>query len=393
MKPSRRLFMTLAVILVTMVALLTRLRAADLLPIDYDEDGYLAASQHYALAIAAGDMSAIINYRFTYEHPPLAKIAYGLALLPLPETPLIREASPFFPPPSTLPQPHFHVARLLSVSFGVLDVTLLALLNPLAGLFLAIFSWQIKYTSQVMLESLPSLTSTLAVLCYVRGRRSQMSLAGGRLRWNHWMLFSAVALGLTAASKYTYCVVGVAILVDWLWANVQENRTDRTSTSSIVGIVPGLGAILLWGAMAMVIFVAADPYLWTNPFARLRQSLLYHHDFGISVLVQNAGMPIWQPVIWLTQSVPWHPDIFVVRLDLWITLLAVLGFRRLWSRQRVFALWLLIALGFLMIWPTKWPHYVLTLTTPLTLAAASGVQAFWEPGRTWYRYIRDHQGA
>lgn len=61
-----------------------------------------------------------------------------------------------------------------------------------------------------MLEPLPSLTSTLAVLFYVKSR--------GTRKLNGWLFLSAAALGLTAASKYPYCIVGLAIAVDWLWS-------------------------------------------------------------------------------------------------------------------------------------------------------------------------------
>ena len=32
---------------------------------------------------------AIVDYEYNYEHPPLAKLAYGLAILPLPPAPLL----------------------------------------------------------------------------------------------------------------------------------------------------------------------------------------------------------------------------------------------------------------------------------------------------------------
>ena len=35
-------------------------------------------------------------------------------------------------------------------------------------------------------------------------------------------------------------------------------------------------------------------------------------------------------------------------------------------------IWLLVALGFFFLWPTKWPQYILILTVPLALAAATG---------------------
>jgi hypothetical protein len=64
-------------------------------------------------------------------------------------------------PATSLPEPHFRVARLTAAAIGTLQVFALVLLNPLAGLFLAIHTWQIKYTSQITLEPLPSLVSTV----------------------------------------------------------------------------------------------------------------------------------------------------------------------------------------------------------------------------------------
>lgn len=90
-----------------------------------------------------------------------------------------------------MPEPHFNVARLQAVLFGTLEVLVLALVNPLAGLFLAIDTWQIKYTSQIMLESLPSFTSLLAVYGYLKSRR----------KLNAWLLLSSVSLGVSVAEK------------------------------------------------------------------------------------------------------------------------------------------------------------------------------------------------
>ena len=215
MKHVTRLLTISAVIAVAAIALSVRLRAVRLLPIDYDEDDYLAVAQRYAQLVAAGDMRGIVDYGFNYEHPPLTKLAYGLAILPLPAAPLIPEqTSPNIPPARSLPQPQFRVARTLSAALGTLEVLALAVISPLAGLFLAANTWTIKYTSQIMLEPLPTLTSMLAVLFYFRAKRNPVS---GRNGFPSWLVLSAVALGLTAASKYTYCIVGLAILADSIW--------------------------------------------------------------------------------------------------------------------------------------------------------------------------------
>jgi len=94
-------------------------------------------------------------------------------------------------------------------------------------------------------------------------------------------------------------------------------------------------------------------------------------------------------LVWLAQAVPWHPGVFAVSLDAIALLFAVLGLKRLWQKHRVFALWLIIMLVFLLFWPTKWPQYVLMLTAPLALSAAEGLYVvIWEPFSHWMQQIR-----
>src|SRR3972149_6021263 len=360
------------IIAVTLLALGARLRAVEMLPVDYDEDGYLGAAQRYARAINAGDWGEVIHYDFNYEHPPLTKLVYGLAILKLPEAPLLPELDSTAPPAKSLPEIQFKVARLVSAAFGTLEVLALAILNPLAGFFLAINTWQIKYTSQIMLEPLPALTSTLAVLFYTRSRA----------KWNGWVLLSAIALGLTAASKYVYCLAGIAILADWLWVTRPASLPRLRSWSSeasfpregirLTTLARWLGPVILWGMVSILVFVVFNPRLWagSNP---LSQALLYHFDYAQSEHVRRAGFPVWQPLVWLSMPVPWHPGVFLISIDLFVSLLAVLGLRRLWARQPVFALWLGIAFFFLLVLPAKVaPHISYPARAPLALCGRGG---------------------
>ncbi len=380
----RRAFYLAAVLLVAAVALGLRMRAVRLLPIDYDEDDYLGAAQRYAQFVAAGDVQSLIDYEYNYEHPPLTKLVYGLAILRLPAAALLPERPSTDQPARALPQPHIRVSRTVSAALGALAALALAALNPLAGLFLAVNTWQIKYTSQIMLEPLPALMSTLAVLFYARfsyGRRRGVACNASTT----WLVLSAIALGLTAASKYTYCVAGVAIAADWLWdALAPAEHEPRPRANSLrIGTRRGLswpGWLLLWGLLAVAVFFAANPRLWSDPLGRLAQSLLYHGDYAQSAHVRQYNYPFWQPLVYLLGPVPWHPGVFVVAIDTLIAIFAGLGLGRLWRQHRVFALWLAIGLGFLLIWPTKWPQYILTITAPLSLAAGLGFQgAIWEP--------------
>ncbi len=388
MKRRQRVLYVTLVLAILALALGLRLRAVRLLPIDYDEDDYLGAAQRYAQFIVTGDVQGMVDYAYNYEHPPLSKLVYGLAILPLPQAPLLPEQPSTMPPAGKLPQPHMRVARTVSALFGALEALALALLNPLAGLFLAIHTWQIKYTSQIMLEPLPSLMSTLAVLLYFKARRVPVEKNRVSLGW---LILSGIALGLTAASKYTYCVAGLAIAVDFGWLIFRPKAADSQQS---IARKSGLWKLILWGLIALAVFFAANPRMWSDPLGRLAQSLLFHGDYAQSAHVRESNFPFWQPLVWLLGPVPWHPGVFVVALDTFIAVLAGLGLGRLWRTYRVFALWLAIGLGFLLIWPTKWPQYILTITVPICLAASEGfVGTIWAPLRRWLARRRSPDSA
>jgi ABC-type sugar transport system permease subunit len=378
----KRLLVIIAAIVVTLIALSARLTAVDKLPIDYDEDDYLRAGQIYATGIQHGDWSVFTRENYRTEHPPLTKIINGLVMASLPPAPEIPDRPTTAPPASSLPQPHLDYVRTIHAIFGMLEVLALALINPLAGLILAEHTWTIKYTSQVMLEALPALTSLLVVVFYLRARRNRARDAQPS---KGWLLLSAIMLGLTAASKYPYTMVGVTVLMHWLWDS-WPGRSDSDTRSTWQWLKP----IVTWGAIALIVFFVADPYLWPDPINRLRASIGYHGSYATTAAeVQEANFPIWQPLVWLAQAVPWHPSVFPVSLDAIVLLFAALGLKRLWQKQRVFALWLIIMLVFLLFWPTKWPQYVLMLTAPLALSAAEGLRVIiWEPFSHWMQRIQ-----
>jgi hypothetical protein len=353
------------------MAWMLRERAVNKLPVDYDEDDYLRAAQEFTQRIRAGDWAGFQEVNYRTEHPPLSKIMYGFSLLSVPEQPLIPDRPTSAEPDKYLPRELLSAARKAGQVVGTLTVLVLAMLNPVAGLFLASHAFTIKYVSQVMLESLPALTSLVAVMAYVQSKKRRNEIA--------WLTVSAIFLGLTAASKYLYCLVGIAILVDWFLVS-RKNHALRQF----------LRDVLLWGGLAVVIFFLADPYLWPDPVGRLRESVFYHANYATGASeVQNAGFPAWQPLVWLnTSPYYWHRGAFVFAPDLLISILAAFGVTRLWKKERTYALWLGIAVLFLLFWPTKWPQYILVLTVPLSLAAAETVGLGWEKARESLRNRR-----
>ncbi len=369
----------IAVILVVMLAWTLRWRAVTMLPVDYDEDDYLKAAQEYATLIQAGDWAGFMDANYRPEHPALIKIAYGLAIAGDPVVPTIPDRATSADPDQTLPRPHLTHARTLGAIFGTLTVLAVSLLNPLGGLILAIHSWTIKYDSQVMLESLPALTSLMAVMLYVLYRqKGRTPSSDGRTpsapTFSLLLAVSAIFFGLTVASKYVYGIVGIAILADWFIPDQQNSHPFAFAR---------VRSMVLWGLLAVLVFFLADPYLWPDPVNRLKDSLLYHITYSTSSAdVERANYPIWQQFVWLSMNVPWSQEAFKVLLDPFIFILGIAGFWGLRKEKRIYLLWLGLGLLFLLIWRTKWPQYLLMITVPLSLAAAEGgkviVQTLWQ---------------
>jgi len=355
------LFRILAIIVVVAIAGSLRLRAVNLLPVDYDEDDYLRAAQQFTQLIRTRDWAGFQETNYRAEHPPLSKILFGVGLLSTPEEPLIPDRPTSAEPDKFLPKDLLRSARTVGAILGTATAALLALVNPLGGALFAFHTFTIKYDSQVMLEALPALTSLVTVAAYLQSKKQKNNTG--------WLLISAVFLGLTAASKYLYCLVAIAVLIDWFLAARKKDDLRYF-----------FQAVAVWGVLAVVIFFAADPYLWPNPIERLKESVLYHAGYAAGASeVQGANFPFWQPFVWLSMSPSaWHENVFVIAPDLLITVLGLFGLARLWRKDRVYVLWLGIGILFLLLWPTKWPQYILVLTVPLSLAAAETVGLGWE---------------
>ena len=372
----KRIPYIVAVVLVTLLACGVRLYAAPRLNVDYDEPVYLRDAIEYAGDIRSGDLKMLAWSETTYEHPALYKIMYGVMLLAYrPIDKLPDKDLPRLAPVSTAAAGPWNVAdRYLSVAWGTLAVLFLALLNPLAGLALGLDTLSVKYTSEVYLEALPLFSSLLCALAYVRWF-DRVRTQPARLKQHMvWLLLSAVFLGMTAASKYVYSIVGLAILVHFAVAAVRGQVT-RTAIPCIAG----------WAVASLILFFVFDPYLWPHPIARLTRSILFHEVFQDSRLVLQYHYPWWQPLRWLSAFSANYDlgpaSAFLVDVDALLFASAVIGLLRLFQKQPFFFFWLAVGLLFLLAWNTKWPQYTLIILVPFSMAAAQGALTVWDLSR------------
>jgi hypothetical protein len=308
-----------------------------MLPVDYDEPVYIGAAARYAAALQTHDWAALLQNQDSIEHPALVKLLYAIATTGRGVGPEALQA-----------------ARTTSLVFGVLQVALLALLNPVAGFFLAIHTMAIKYTSQAYLEALPAFSSLLAIVAYERSMHKPPL--------NRWLVVSAIALGVTAASKYTYLVAALVIVPLLIGRNLRR---------------PWL--ITFYGGIALLTFLLLDVQLWSDPLGRLWQSLSFHPAYAQSSHVQAMGLPWYQQLYYLSRPAPWHPGIFSLPWDTLTFVLGMVGLLFLCRRRPIYALWLVLGMAVLLLWPTRWPQYTLIVLAPLCLSAATllGASAEW----------------
>lgn len=373
-----RILKITAVLAITLLGLGLRYYAASTLRVDVDEPTYLRAAVNYAAYLRQGTWKWLIYYNYNSEHPAFYKIVYGAAELvqppiPSPEKPRIRPTEPIQSAPSRL---WILTGRYTSAAFSTLAVLALAAANPLAGLFLAVQTLGIKYTSSFYLEGLPFLTSLLAALAYQAWFR-RINRPGPVPRQTHiWLLLSAGFVGMTAASKYVYLVVGLAIAVHYA-IHAVKNRFPRQYT----------GLVAVWLLAALLSFYVFDPYLWKHPIENLLHSLTYFVNYTGSRYVVKASYPVYQPLLWLFKSYPDHfpydRGSFVVNLDVPISVLAALGAFWLFKKNSFFFTWLVVALAVLLAWPTKWPQYTVMILPPLCWSASEGAAWLLSYPRRW----------
>ena len=387
--PARhpKLARLLIILIVVLTAILVRLNVAVYGPTELDEKVYLRAAIYYARDIRAGNLAGVINSTFNNEHPAFSKLLYSTVLYFKPTDDTDLSASfqiTTFPPAKFL---RILTMRLISVFFGTLAVLVLCLVNPLAGLMLAVDTFAIKYTSVIYLEALPLFLSLLSIITF--SNFLDHFRKTGRLVRNNlpWLVVSAAACGAAGASKYIYGVAGLSIL---LFALILALKA------------PGkfIPVIALWAAAAGLFFLICDPTLWPDPPGRLLKSLTYSVDYATGGMVQQFSYPFWQPLKWLALSLPQQnpaadpayytlPGNFPIQLDTLILCLALLGLTRLFKEQPLYFTWLALGIAFLLLWNTKWPQYILIVLPPLCLSASLGIKtaALWL-AQKWSRVFR-----
>jgi hypothetical protein len=357
----RKTISVLFVIIVTLISIQSNLLAANTLPIGQDEPYYLSVALRYNNDIRNGQVNQVWWDDINYEHPILYKVIYGLSLFTQDPIAKINPKDVRIGAPMTAEtggRPWLLSGRITSAIINNITVMVLAILNPLAGLFLSIDTININYNSRYTLEALPLLSSLLCACFYLL--REETPKVQHQKRGLFFFL-SAFFLGITAASKYIYCLVGLVIVTDYIFDNIHEKQVLRDTLY-----------LLFWGGIAILTFFIFDPILWPHPYQRLFDSITFHQAYATSHS-DCCSYPFYQGILWLTKPyTTFFPDLkasFRVFPDTVIFILGVLGLPWLFKKKRFWAIWFLESTIFLLLWSVKWPQYSLVLVIPLCMSA------------------------
>jgi hypothetical protein len=243
------------------------------------------------------------------------------------------------------------------------------MIHPLAGLFLAVDTLEVKYTSVIYLEALPQLLCLLSMLSALKALGIYQS---ARRSWLKWLVLSALAMGMALASKYMYGAIMIATAI----AVLRRGWKQRG---------PVLLGLAGWGILCAAFFVLFDPVLWNGLLRRLSESLQFSLNYQGSSYVNEVGYPVWQPFYWLMRSIPQYPTVvyppffinkgdFFVLADPLIFILGLVGIPSLFKKNMPMACWLLVGMAFLLLWSTKWPQYMLLVLPAFCVSAAYGFE-------------------
>jgi hypothetical protein len=354
--------------LISILAFFLRISIAYNGPIEYDEPIYATAAAQYNLAMRQGNWNQILDSTYHIEHPQFYELVYAVGLMAgksVPDTSLILAGKDLT---SVGFWPKLLILRMISVILGTATVFLVSLIYPPAGLFLAINTYAIHYTSVIYLEALPAFTSLVALISALRSLKAYQESPQNSKRWLGWLVLSSLSLGITAASKYIYCLVGIGIIIAIL---IQGRRKIVASLLGLAG----------WGLLALAFFFVFNPVLWNSPLSKLVNSWTMQLIYAASYHVE-VGYPSWQPIKWLMIAIPQQPNIpvaffinkgdFFISIDSLIFVLALLGLPVLFQKNRPIFIWLVIGLAFLLLWTTKWPQYIMAIMVPFCVSAAHG---------------------
>ncbi|MFN2199583.1 MAG: ArnT family glycosyltransferase [Caldilineaceae bacterium] len=350
-----------------------------------DEHAWLARSGNFYRALSLGDFAST----FQRHHPGVTTTWAGLAgfMAKYPayakDAPgyfgwLTEEIEPFLRghghnPVDLLAAGRTFVVLAITISLVVafaLSIPVSGLWPSLLGFALIAFSpFHIAHSRLLHLDGLVSTFMFLAVIAYLDYLRERRFIT---------LCISAFAAGLAflTRSPAFFLLPFISLLAIAYWAYYRKSNRQRVSFWRTIG------AVMLWGIIAGLVFVLLWPSMWVDPIGSMQQVLgaatEYAEEGHLKPLFFNGGIfagdPGWTfyPITYLWRTTP------VVLLGLLISVVgAVLHaepFDRRWIRFSTIGL-MLYAVGylcFMTLGAKKFDRYLLPIYPALALVAGTG---------------------
>jgi hypothetical protein len=329
-----------------------------------DERVYATAATRYAEDIWSGHGSDILSDGFNNEHPVLGKLLYAGGILV--DWVVSGHATLDASMPSDSDEvwstdPYSRLlsdSRVVSAILGVLAVFTLARMNVIAGLFLAVSTPMLVYSSAAYLEASGVFFSILAMYCATKV--SSM----GRDGWHTLVIAAGVAAGMGIASKY-YFVLVIPPILFYLTKLGSRRQVARSW-------------LLFLGAATLAFGICDMPFL-VSGFAKTSDLVAQN---GLEYASEWSAKPAKLSTHWyteftlLSQGITWfaQPRPFALTIDPVISALGALGGLVLLRQGRVEGVWLAAVSLFLALYPVKFPQYTMLAVAPLCWCAGECVQ-------------------
>ena len=341
-------------------------------PLGWDEGTYSRAAMRYSEKILSFKALEIPTILYNHEHPAFVKLTFAI--------PASMDGRAYYARfgwnninNANLGKEDYTIftGRMVSAVFSIWLIQAVCLLiHPLAAFFLIIDSLAAEYGAQARLEALPMLFSFLSIWFFnqfidlIKKEQRKKSLKS--------LAFSSLFLGITAACKIIYCVIAFPMLIITIETFFQKKTRWRFLALSMICMA----------FCSLASFYVFNPSLWYTPVERIKMMLSFHEQYQT-----KAGdiYPFWQPLAWVTRSVAHQsgryfeksplakaPQNFLFSCDELIFLLACIGAKDLFKKQRIYIYWFLFGMIFMFLWGTKWEQYACIVVVPICIAAYYG---------------------
>ena len=257
-----------------------KLSISEKLGVDFDEPVYLKAGSDIGVCIYRGNLTCLLNYKYNYEHPMLAKIIYGL---------FISNVEDF--------KDKLVIGRLVNIVFSSTTIFLLGVISPLAAILHAGDALYVKYTTEVYLDGFTTLFTLASYVLYDKLRDKGVKA----------FVLSGIFGGFAIGTKYTAIPALTGLFLYILLKSIFDINRYHDKTVLVVNLKKKvLLGLLIWIVIAFSTFIIVNPIFWSDfgkPFEKtmLYSSITFHNQYSAEVSLKHR-FPFYQQLVWLWET-------------------------------------------------------------------------------------------